>query len=112
MFLRAEEMGVKKATGQCEVNKHEKQQWDLPERTTAESKERGCEGNRRNERVMGVCGRGKGEQGGGIRVNGGSSEVLCFWHRGRLGEAGQDAQHGSVLSQETLVHPPQGPDLG
>lgn len=39
------------------------------------------------------------------------SEVLCLWHGSRFREAGEDAQHGSVLSQETLVHPPQALDL-
>lgn len=35
------------------------------------------------------------------------SEVLCLRHGSRLREAGKDTQHGSILSQETLVHPPQ-----
>lgn len=48
----------------------------------------------------------EGEKGGQV-----VSEVLCLRHGGRLREAGEDAQHGSVLSQETLVHPPQGLDL-
>lgn len=39
------------------------------------------------------------------------SEVLCLRHGGRLREAGEDTQHGSILSQETLVHPPQALDL-
>lgn len=39
------------------------------------------------------------------------SEVLRLRHGGRLREAGEDAQHGSILSQETLVHPPQALDL-
>lgn len=64
MFLRAGEMGVKKSDrrtvwGEWALKKRR----DLPERTTAESKERGCEGDRRNEGVRRVCGRGKGEKG-------------------------------------------------
>lgn len=39
------------------------------------------------------------------------SEVLCLRHGSRLREAGEDTQHGSVLSQETLIHPPQALDL-
>lgn len=39
------------------------------------------------------------------------SEVLCLRHGSRLREAGEDTQHGSILSQETLVHPPQALDL-
>lgn len=49
------------------------------------------------------------ERKGGDDVRG--SEVLCLRHGGRLSEAGEDAQHGSILSQETLVHPSQAVDL-
>lgn len=55
----------------------------------------------------------RGEEEGGEKrtddVRG--SEVLCLRHGGRLREAGEDTQHGSILSQETLVHPPQALDL-
>lgn len=56
----------------------------------------------------------KRKRGGGGRRNTDDvrgSEVLCLRHGGCLREAGEDSQHGSVLSQETLVHPPQGLDL-
>lgn len=88
---------------------------DLPERNTAEDE--APEGQRSVEvmRLRKVRGGGKRGGGGGgdkrkiddIR----GSEVLCLRHGGRLREAGEDAQHGSILSQETLVHPPQGLDL-
>lgn len=54
----------------------------------------------------------KGEGGGGMRAGDArGSEVLCLRHGSRLREAGEDTQHGSILSQETLVHPPQALDL-
>lgn len=50
-----------------------------------------------------------GEEKRGAAVRG--SEVLCLRHGGRLREAGEDTQHGPVLSQETLVHPSQALEL-
>ncbi len=71
----------------------------------------GCRGTARREECRSyVAGSARG---GGERrtddVRG--SEVLCLRHGGRLREAGEDTQHGSILSQETLVHPPQALDL-
>lgn len=71
---------------------------DLPDRSTAED-EGGCGGKRK----------GGGEEKRGAAVRG--SEVLCLRHGGRLREAGEDTQHGPVLSQETLVHPSQALEL-
>lgn len=51
-----------------------------------------------------------GERGRGEQVTSRGSEVLCLRHGSRLREAGEGTQHGSVLSQETLVHPPQALD--
>lgn len=54
----------------------------------------------------------QGSEGGESRRDDArESEVLCLWHGSRLREAGEDTQHGSILSQETLVHPPQALDL-
>lgn len=54
----------------------------------------------------------KGRVGGERRTDDvRGSEVFCLRHGGRLREAGEDTQHGSILSQETLVHPPQALDL-
>lgn len=73
---------------------------------TAEG-EGGCGGTRRTEECET---KREGERRkGGDDVRG--SEVLCLRHGGRLSEAGEDAQHGSILSQETLVHPSQAVDL-
>lgn len=91
---------------------------DLPERRNAAEDEGSCRGTRRTEERSEVMwlrrsGGGRRRVGGGERrtddVRG--SEVLRLRHGGRLGEAGEDAQHGSILSQETLVHPPQALDL-
>lgn len=79
---------------------------DLPDGNTAEG-EGGCGGTGRTEECEG---KQEGErEKGGDDVRG--SEVLCLRHGGRLSEAGEDAQHGSILSQETLVHPSQALDL-
>lgn len=58
-------------------------------------------------------GRAEEEEEGGRRRTGDvrGSEVLRLRHGRRLREAGEGAQHGSIFSQETLVHPPQGLDL-
>lgn len=68
---------------------------------------RGCGGGAEVE----WFGQGAWEERKKKRGDARGSEVLCLWHGGRLREAGEDAQHGSVLSQETLVHPPQALDL-
>lgn len=78
---------------------------DLPDRNTAEVEgaveapggQRSVEGSEREREKRGAVVRG--------------SEVLCLRHGGRLREAGEDAQHGSILSQETFVHPSQALDL-
>lgn len=62
---------------------------------------------RRGEEEEGCGGGGRERRTDDVR----GSEVLRLRHGGRLGEAGEDAQHGSILSQETLVHPPQALDL-
>lgn len=72
---------------------------DLPDRSTAED-EGDCGGKRKG---------GGGGEKRGAAVRG--SEVLCLRHGGRLREAGEDTQHGPVLSQETLVHPSQALEL-
>lgn len=89
---------------------------DLPERNTAEDE--APEGQRSVEVMRRRKARGGGRRGGGAGGGDkrktddiGGSEVLCLRHGGRLREAGEDTQHGSILSQETLVHPPQGLDL-
>ena len=83
---------------------------DLPEWNTAEDV--GAVEAPEGERSVEVMWLRKGRASGkGGQVDARGSEVLRLRHGGRLREAGEDAQHGSVLGQETLVHPPQGLDL-
>lgn len=116
LLLVKSELGWKHTDGGASQGGSE--QWgdggvaDLPGRGTAED-EGGC----------GSTAGGKEERGGKVVRTGSEegerkrtgdargSEVLCLWHGSRFREAGEDAQHGSILSQETLVHPPQALDL-
>lgn len=78
---------------------------DLPDGDTAEGE--GAAEPPGGQRSVKGSGRERGKGGDDVR----GSEVLCLRHGGRLSEAGEDAQHGSILSQETLVHPSQALDL-
>lgn len=85
---------------------------NLPERNTAEDEGAGeAPEGKRCEEVTRLRRGGSGKGGERRTDDLRGSEVLCLRHGGRLREAGEDAQHGSILSQETLVHPPQGLDL-
>lgn len=78
---------------------------DLPDRNTAEDE--GAVEAPGGQRSVEGSGREREKRGAAVR----GSEVLCLRHGGRLREAGEDAQHGPILSQETLVHPSQALDL-
>lgn len=84
---------------------------DLPGRGTAEDE--GAVGEPQGEEERGGKVVRTGSEGGERKRAGDArgSEVLCLWHCCRFREAGEDAQHGSILSQETLVHPSQALDL-